>query len=875
MRLSEEIQRLPEAWRFCLVQADGRNKRAYEKKWPTLDLNADAIEKKLSHSRTKATMVGVVLGEASQGLMAIDHDGHGAAQVVREVLGLDKLPETATITSRKPGRFCCFYRVPAEQWEGLRKVVIKSQVEGEQLELRWGSLSVGHQQVVAGIHPETERPYEWIRHPSEGIAELPPGILKIWRERINPQSEPAPLLPPTPIKESPAIDFLPPEVVLSREHREMIRQGVGKGGRDNAGIKLACDLIGVDNWARANGLRLQERVRGLFEEFCARCVPPLPDRDRDRIWASAESRNPTPCLSPDKLETNVAAWRRRQVKSAADPTVPIPPERRVERDRLPFQFLGFNKDLYFYQPEQSKQVVPISAGSHAQKGRLMTLAPRHWWMAEFPKPGKGEPGIDWEQAMSWLFEMQHLQGVYDPRRLRGRGCWIDESRVIIHLGDRLLVDGNHVEIGEVESRSIYEQSARIPAPDLEHPLTLAESREILNTAQLCRWEHPAAAVMLAGWVVLAPICGALSWRSHCWIVGGAGSGKSTILADFTKPLLGDMETSVLGASTEAGLRQFLGSDAIPVLMDEAEQAQARDEERLQSIMELARASSSETGAKTLKGTASGTGQEFLIRSMFLLSSITSSLKQGSDKSRFALLHLQNPANDTQEDQQRFGRQWETLRRKLLEITPEHGRRLIARTIARLPVLLREVELFSDIAAELFGSRRAGDQFGFLMAGAFSLVSDDEATLETATQFIGQYHWEDFLEPAKAGADHERCLSRIMEFKVRTGALGEPEVPVGELVEICLDRSLNRDIDQTLADKLLQRLGVKVKDGQILISGNHTSIGRVLERTPWSNDWRTVLKQVPGAELTSSTYFRGGHQSRAIAIPAGAVVKTDF
>ena len=101
------------------------------------------------------------------------------------------------------------------------------------------------------------------------------------------------------------------------------------------------------------------------------------------------------------------------------------------------------------------------------------------------------------------------------------------------------------------------------------------------------------------------------------LIGSSGSGKSTLLSDFTKPLLGELETSVLGSSTEAGLRQNLGSDAIPVLMDEAEQAQARDEERIQAVMELARASSSETGSKTLKGTASGTGQEYLIRSMFM------------------------------------------------------------------------------------------------------------------------------------------------------------------------------------------------------------------------------------------------------------------
>ena len=262
-----------------------------------------------------------------------------------------------------------------------------------------------------------------------------------------------------------------------------------------------------------------------------------------------------------------------------------------------------------------------------------------------------DPSVDWGAACSWLYEMQHGQGVYDPRRVRGRGCWIDDERVVIHLGERVICDGSEVEVGKVKSRFIYEQGAALAGRRLADPMPVEESRQILKTAQLV----PMGAPSLGGYArrvggPRAPVCGALSWRSHAWIVGGAGSGKSTVLSNFVKPLLGEMETSVLGASTEAGLRQHLGSDAIPVLMDEAEQAQARDEERLQAVMELARASSSETGAKTLKGTASGTGQEYLIRSMFLLSSITSSLKQGSDKSRFALLQLRNPANDTPAEQ---------------------------------------------------------------------------------------------------------------------------------------------------------------------------------------------------------------------------------
>ena len=48
-------------------------------------------------------MVGVILGEVSGGVVAIDHDGDGADEVLREVFGLEQLPETAMITSGRPG----------------------------------------------------------------------------------------------------------------------------------------------------------------------------------------------------------------------------------------------------------------------------------------------------------------------------------------------------------------------------------------------------------------------------------------------------------------------------------------------------------------------------------------------------------------------------------------------------------------------------------------------------------------------------------------------------------------------------------------------------------------------------------------------------
>ena len=102
--------------------------------------------------------------------------------------------------------------------------------------------------------------------------------------------------------------------------------------------------------------------------------------------------------------------------------------------------------------------------------------------------------------------------------------------------------------------------------------------EILELAQRFQWDVPASGMLLAGWVALAPICGALDWRPHIWLTGGAGTGKSAILDRFISPLLADMGVPS-GNTTEAGLRQTLKSDALPIVFDEAESNEKADQTR--------------------------------------------------------------------------------------------------------------------------------------------------------------------------------------------------------------------------------------------------------------------------------------------------------
>ena len=94
-----------------------------------------------------------------------------------------------------------------------------------------------------------------------------------------------------------------------------------------------------------------------------------------------------------------------------------------------------------------------------------------------------------------------------------------------------------------------------------------------------------------------------------------------------------------------------------MLIDEAESNEKADQQRIQGILSLARVASSESRAAIVKGSAVRRGVALSVRSMFLLSSIATGLKQGADRRRFAQLTLRNPADIPQQQRQAH---WDAL-----------------------------------------------------------------------------------------------------------------------------------------------------------------------------------------------------------------------
>lgn len=540
----------------------------------------------------------------------------------------------------------------------------------------------------------------------------------------------------------------------------------------------------------------------------------------------------------------------------------------------PFALLGFSGDQFFYQPGESGQVMAISRSAHSGSTNLLGIAPLAWWQQHFPRISReGEViGVRWVEAANELFRRQYAVGCYDPSRIRGIGAWWDNGRAVFHLGDRLIADGKaHPVLSPPKSDYLYQRLPRRDGPGSAVPLSDEQGAKLLFLAERFHWETKVSGSLLAGWCALAPICGALEWRPHLWLNAVAGSGKSSVFDYYVAPLITDLSLHVLGNTTEAGIRQKLRSDALPVVFDEAESNERADASRMQGILALARASSSEGRGVTVKGSPSAEVTMFNVRSMFLLSSISTALKQGADRSRFSVLVLRIPDDLSS---QAKADHWASLRADLeADVSPEIGSRLVARMVGLAGVVRETAKTMARIAAVELGSARQGDQIGSLLAGAWCLTNrvaptDDEALAYIRSTGITA---QGDGQGDERGGDQRDCLETILQSQLRieAGRDGVHTRTVAELVDIASGASGGMEsVPVDAAVSALGRHGIRVDADKLLVSNIAKGVAKLLTGTAWADGgWSNLLAALPGASRNGMTRFKGlASATRAVAIP---------
>lgn len=538
-----------------------------------------------------------------------------------------------------------------------------------------------------------------------------------------------------------------------------------------------------------------------------------------------------------------------------------------------FRMLGYQKDvnvnLYHFYSYKSKSVISLSP-SAMTRPNLLQLAPLEWWEGYFPRYGKGG-GFELDAAQDWLINESVSARIFNSKWIRGRGAWIDERKgpngqivkdVVIHAGEKLIVNGTPTDFDEYNSKYIYEIGEDMGFKPAEQ-LTTKQASVLLDILSLVNWEREVDAYLLAGWCVVAPMCGALNWRPHIWVTGGAGSGKSWIFEKLVRRLLGESGLSVQGETSEAGLRQMLKHDALPVVFDEAEGEDKKAQDRMSDVLSLMRSSSASDGGIMAKGTSGGRANTYRIRSCFAFASIAIQLTHQSDRTRVTILSLKK-GDKSEERNQR----WKQLQKKYHDtISEDYSDRLRARTIAMLPTILKNAETFSAAAAAELGQQRAGDQVGVLLAGAYSLRSSKEVSYKEALAWIQKRNWNEEKSQEQSRDELaliQHILGQITRIERPSG--GVEERTIGELVRIAAGIIRDNIFDPHHAQDRLNRIGIKTVKASVVIGNSVDAINKFLVGTHWAKNYNKILVRLDGAEDCEPTRFASGMKVRATKIP---------
>jgi putative DNA primase/helicase len=509
--------------------------------------------------------------------------------------------------------------------------------------------------------------------------------------------------------------------------------------------------------------------------------------------------------------------------------------------------LGFNEGNYYVYSNVNLQVQVMSSQTLCSSSGLQRLQSKDYWESIYPGP---RGSIRWSDAGNDVMQRCHAVGIFKPDNIRGTGAWMDQGRPVYHCGDKLFYNGAyHPLTGDLKTRFMYNFDATTSSMDCE-PLTDKEASAFVDALECASWKRPESGSVMAAWMVLAPISGALDWRSHIWATGPTGSGKSWVLDHVCYKILKGYATFVQGKTTEAGMRQHQGNRSLPFIFDEFETNDENSGQRIRDVLELARQASSDTAAIVLKGSAGGDAVQYRPRFALMCSSVRINLIHEEDQNRFTIVEMTHNENN-----HRFAE----LEKWALDMPEDFGARLARRSFEALPTIIANSRVFQKTIGKKYSSR-FGQQWGTIAAGIASLCRPGiKFSVEQAEEFIVKFFVEKGVFDQSAPNKDERDESKALDHLLHS---------LMEVVDFRGDRTrmqvleVIRHVQAHSGDysKELEREGIKVEGDYVFIINNFEPIRKRYSRTKWAGGYTKAILRLPKTQPSVSKWF--GIQKKA-------------
>lgn len=513
--------------------------------------------------------------------------------------------------------------------------------------------------------------------------------------------------------------------------------------------------------------------------------------------------------------------------------------------------LGYAKDGSFALRDQIRGLILLhSANQLLNFQTLIGLAPTEFWAEQYP--AKDRPFLPMAAGEAVLQACRE-KGPFDPAVVRGRGVWRENDQTIVNLGGEVPPDLNHT----------YLAFSRINVPTHSE----VDATGLRDLIAQFPFKYPLDAELLFGWLCLAPLCGALEWRPHAFLFGPPNSGKTT-LHNLAANILKPMVISADGQSTEAGIRQSLGPDALPVVIDEFETDSHQS--RLQGIMRLARSASS-AESPLLRGTPEGKALQFSIKAMMLLSAVNVTGMSPADQSRFILAELK--AHDSDPETARAIAQGSVQFSAL-------GPNWCGYVIGLAPAVLAGIDVFKAEMPHV--DSRLRQTMASLLAGRFAALNrrapspfEAKVDLETFGETILSHQRDQDRDNAL------ECLNYLLSHVVRDG--DGVEQTIGRWLADELTRLQGGDRrNSSAASKIIldqHQIRFFVGRGQdgFLVRNGAPPIDAIFRGTKWADGaWMRALGQLKGSfKLDAPQRFANlPSKHRSIGLPLAFVPEAD-
>jgi hypothetical protein len=503
--------------------------------------------------------------------------------------------------------------------------------------------------------------------------------------------------------------------------------------------------------------------------------------------------------------------------------------------------LGYTAEGGYVFIDKGRQILVVAGSSQLLSLQyLVGLANLRFWAERFPAKKEGAAVNPWD-AGQVLMEECRRTGPFVPRRVRGRGVWLEGDRVVINLGEPLPPDVRHIYL-------CFE------------PLPL-RSVKTFDTARLQKmlqrfvWRNPQDATLLLGWLAIAPICGVLTWRPHCFVYGPPNCGKTTIHS-AARNLLEPLGLSADGHSSEAGIRQMIKADSRPVVIDEFESDQGRS--HISGVIRLARSASS-AESPVLRGTPEGKAIQYALRTCFFFAAVNPSGMSPADATRIVMFEMLAHGNDPGEaariaDDEAFftdkGPEWCGYMAGLANVIPP------------------AIEVFKKALPGIDSRHR--NNIATLFAGAFVALEGRAPTEAEAAAMADTYRGSIELHAeAFERDDSMECLQHLFAHPVEKWTLG---FWLAIALADAEDRLPEQRWLKESAKRIPRNFEIVVRAGDesgFFIRNGSPAVEAIFRDTKWARGaWERALRKIDGyfAPKNPIHFAAAKSKSRAIGLP---------